>query len=316
MTTEYVTERLARPMASPLKGKQVLVFGASGTQGGAVARRLAQVGVVVRGASRHGLATPAGLPVTLDLMSGRPPASELLRGVHAAFLHVPLAFGAVGDAARVFPHVDALARFVERIVFSASGPLADSPVGTPFIDERLALARAVLATGKGVVLQATGFMENFSAPWSAPRVVEGDLVYPLVESAVARWVTNRDVGAAVVGALMADEAVGRSFTVAGPELLSLGDVAVRIGEALGRPVAFRQIGGAEYARLLAPTLGQEIASLIGHVYDAMPQGNPALAADGATAARVLGYRQTTLLEWARTETWCPNDGLSRQSLSG
>ena len=244
----------------------------------------------------------------LDLMSGTPPAPELLRGVHAAFLHVPLTFGAAGDAARVLPHVDALARSVERIIFSASGPLADSPVGTPFVDERLALARAVLASGKGVVLQATGFMENFSAPWSAPRVVAGELVYPLVQSALVRWVTNRDVGAAVVGALVADEAVGRIFTVAGPELLSLGDVAARLGDALGRPVLFRRIEGAEYARLLAPTLGREIATMIGNAYDAMPQGNPALAADGATASRVLGYRQTTVLEWARTETWCPNDG--------
>jgi uncharacterized protein YbjT (DUF2867 family) len=288
-----------------LDGKRVLVFGASGTQGGTVARCLAQAGAIVRGASRHGLRTAAGLPVRLDLMSGPTAASELLRDVHAAFLHVPLTFGAPGDAAKVGPHVESLARFVERIVFSASGPLPDSPVGVPFVDERLALAHAVLATDKGVVLQTTGFLENFSAPWSASRVVAGELVYPLAASAPGRWVTNRDVGEAVVGALLNADAVGRVFTVAGPELLSMTDLATRIGGAIGRRVQFRHISGKDYGRLLAPTLGQEIGAMIGDVYDSAPNGNPALSADGTHAARILGYSQTTPLEWARTETWCP-----------
>lgn len=65
------------------------------------------------------------------------------------------------------------------------------------------------------------------------------------------------------------------------------------------------VPGHDYGRLLAPVLGREIGNMIGGVYDAMPDGNPALVADGTDAARVLGYTQTTALEWARTETWCP-----------
>jgi uncharacterized protein YbjT (DUF2867 family) len=254
--------------------------------------------------------------VKLDLMSPTPLSPELLRGLHAAFLHVPLTFGGAGDAARVLPHLEVLAKSVRRIIFSASGPLPQSPVGTPFVDERLALANAVLATGKGVVLQTTAFLENFSASWSAPRVVAGELVYPMEASALVRWVTNRDVGAAVVGALLQDEAVGHVFMVAGPELLSLVDVAARVGEALGRPVKFRRIGGEDYGRLLMPALGEQVATMIGALYDAMPFGNPAFATDGAAAARVLSYPQTTVLHWARTETWCPNDGPSRHSTEG
>ncbi|HKY35956.1 MAG TPA: NmrA family NAD(P)-binding protein [Polyangiaceae bacterium] len=288
-----------------LDGRTVLVVGASGTQGGAVARSLAQAGAIVRGASKRGAHTRAGLPVKLDLMSHAAIATEILRGVDAAFLHVPLSFGAPGDTAKVLPLVDELGKSVRRVVFSASGPLPDSPVGAPFVDERLALARAVLATGKGVVLQTTGFLENFSAAWSAPSVVAGELVYPFAPSALGRWVTNRDVGAAVVGALSREEAVGRIFMVAGPELLSMSDVAARIGDGIGRAVQFRRIEGREYGQCLAPFLGQDLGAMIGGFYDAMPNGNPSFAADGAGAARALGYAQTTVLHWARTETWCP-----------
>jgi NAD(P)H dehydrogenase (quinone) len=291
-------------MTRNLEGKRVLVFGASGTQGGAVARRLAQAGAIVRGATRHGIHTAAGLPVAFDLMSATP-RSEIPHGLDAAFLHVPLSFGAPGDAVKVIPQVEALERSVARVVFSASGPLPDTPVGVPFVDERLALARAVLSTGKGVVLRATGFLENFSAPWSAPSVVRGELLYPLPGSALGRWITNRDVGAAVVGALLTTEAVGRMFTLAGSELFSMTELAARIGRAIGRDVQFRRITGDAYGRLLAPALGREIGAMVGGVYDAMREGNPALAADGTDAAHVLGYTQTTVLEWARTETWCP-----------
>ena len=115
--------------------------------------------------------------------------------------------------------------------------------------------------------------------------------------------TNRDVGAAVVGALAGDHA-GRTYALAGPEVQPLSQVAAGLGAGLGRPVAFQEISGSDYGALMAPIVGPELAGMIGGFYEQMPPGdNPAFLLDGGPAARALGYTPMPVLRWARTEDW-------------
>jgi uncharacterized protein YbjT (DUF2867 family) len=285
-----------------LEGKRVLVFGASGTQGGAVARAVAAAGATVLGASRTGARSPAGRPVRMDLNELTDELRAVADGVDGAFVHLPLAFGAPGDAERVGAVMQTLGERVGRVVFSASGPLPDEPVGMPFIDEKVAVTQRVRESG-GVVLTATAFLENLSAPWSAPLVLRGELRYPRPAHWRAAWMTNRDVGAAVVGALAGDHA-GRTYALAGPEVQPLSQVAAGLGAGLGRPVAFQEISGSDYGALMAPIVGPELAGMIGGFYEQMPPGdNPAFLLDGGPAARALGYTPMPVLRWARTEDW-------------
>lgn len=83
-------------------------------------------------------------------------------------------------------------------------------------------------------------------------------------SRAPRTATNEDVGACVVRAFQRpDAARGRRFPVAGPEALTLPEVAERLGRALDRNVRFRQTTGQEYGQMMAPYLGEQLAAAIG-----------------------------------------------------
>lgn len=282
--------------------RTVLVFGATGAQGGPVARALAKAGYSVRAATRHPERAPEGTePVACDLAE---PTTILQAadGAELAFLHLPMSLGGPQGAQAA---VDALQKAgVRHLVFNTGMALPEEPVGVPRLDDGIRFAAEVLADG-ATVLVPTGYMENFSAPWSAPRVAAGELLYPLPADAANAWVTNDDVGACTVAAFQRGEAVqGRRFRVAGPEVLTLPDVADRLGQALGRDVAFRQVSGAEYGELLAPVLGPEMGAMIGAGYDRMPPGpNPLLTPDTAETREALGVTFTPLVEWARRQDW-------------
>lgn len=64
---------------------------------------------------------------------------------------------------------------------------------------------------------------------------------PLPPDARNAWVTNDDVGAVTAAALRTPASRGRWLRLAGPEILTLPDVAVRLGRALGRDVEFTSL---------------------------------------------------------------------------
>jgi hypothetical protein len=171
----------------------------------------------------------------------------------------------------------------------------------PYVDARVRLARAALATGGAVVAPAAQYMENLSAPWSAPLVLdEGVVAYPLPAQAPVPWVAQRDVADAVVDALTS--AAPRPLTVvAGPGALTGPEVADAVGTGLGRPVRWETISGGRYRELLAPHLGDEAAAGLGAIYDAVLTGQapPPPAPDPSTV--LVGT--TTLAEWAERSPW-------------
>lgn len=284
-----------------------LVIGGTGVQGGAVARALVDAGHEVRAATRDPASAqvPDGAtPVAVDL---RDPASiaTAAEGVDGAFFHLPMALGGP-DGAQVEQAAIAALRDagVDHLVYNTGFAIPDEPVGQPALDGRVALVGQLVDAG-ATVLIPTGYMENLAAPWSAPLVLDGELRYPLPPDAVNAWVTNDDVGAATAAALARPEvAKGRRYRLAGPEALEMTEVAERLGRALDRTVRYRQVSGAEYGRMLAPHLGEQLGAMVGAGYDRMPPGpNPLLTPDTTAAREELGVAFTPLEDWARRQDW-------------
>jgi uncharacterized protein YbjT (DUF2867 family) len=186
--------------------RTVLVVGATGTQGGPVARALLEAGYAVRTATRdpegpaaRALRDLGADPVAVDLRDVDT-VGRAADGARLAFLHLPMSLGGPEGAGAERDAAHALAKVgVDHIVLNTGMALPEEPVGNPMLDGRIAFARSLLDDG-ATVLVPTGYMENFSAPWSAPHVLAGELRYPLPPDAVNAWVTNADVGASVVGA--------------------------------------------------------------------------------------------------------------------
>lgn len=276
-----------------------------------MARALLDAGYDVLAATRDPGATAAtrladlgARPVRVDL---RDPATVTQAAQRAAraFMHLPMSLGGPDGADAERAAVDALeAAGIAHLVFNVGMALPDETVGQPMLDARIGFAAALLERG-ATVLVPTGYFENFVMPWSAPHVLDGELRYPLPPDAVNAWVTNDDVGACVVGAFAhADDARGRRFRVAGPEALTLPEVADLLGRALDREVEFRQISGEEYGQMLAPYVGGELAAAIGAGYDRMPPGpNPLLTPDTGAARNILDVTFTSVEAWAWRQDW-------------
>jgi uncharacterized protein YbjT (DUF2867 family) len=193
---------------------------------------------------------------------------------------------------------------VGHLVVNTGMALPDDPIGVPMLDGRVAWVGELLAQG-ATVLMPTGYLENFSAPWSRPHVAAGELRYPRPADDPVAWVSADDVGAATAAALARPGVSrGRRFRLAGPQVLTFTEVAAVLSDVLGRPVTFRQITGREYGEMVGAVLGPELGAAIGAGYDQMPPfPNPLLAPDTTPARTDLGITFTPLATWARRQQW-------------
>jgi uncharacterized protein YbjT (DUF2867 family) len=289
--------------------RTVLVIGATGTQGGPVAHALLKSGYTVRAATRRPddateLAARGAQPVRVDLHDAAT-VEAAADGARLAYFHAPMSLAGPQGSGAEREVIEALRRGgVEHIVCNTGFALPEQPVGNPMLDGRIEFVQALIAGG-ATVFSPTGYMENFSAPWSAPYVLSGELRYPLPPDAVNAWVTNEDIGDCTVATFERGEAVrGRWFRAAGPEALTLPEVAERLGRALDRTVEFHQITGQQYGQMIAPVLGEELGANIGAGYERMPPGpNPLLTPDTTPTREALGVTFTSVEEWARRQDW-------------
>ena len=276
----------------------VAVHGATGTQGTAIVRRLHAAGHRIRTVARHPRAgaDPAIEPFPADLLD-LDALVTAYAGADVVVIQLPMDFTA--DAVRQADTVlVALAKAgVPRAVFNTGGgvPPAD-PVGVPFVDARVRLAARLPHTVPvaSVVGPASTYLENLVAAWSRPLVHhQGELRYPLPEQLPNPWVAADDLGAVIADlAVAATPAATR--LVAGPSALTGPQVAAEIEAATGRRVRWQTIQPHEYARMLAPHLGQATAAGIAAAYQ-----NPASPPDPTLIVR----GPTTVRAWAAHQIW-------------
>lgn len=124
---------------------------------------------------------------------------------------------------------------------------------------------------------------------------EGVLRYPLPAEAPIPWVALDDVADHIVAALTDDEP--GPVLVAGPQALTGPEVAATLASAQGRPLRWQTIDPVQYADLLRPHTGDEIADGIAELYSTT--GGPPPAPD----PKLLRCGRITLDSWARTQAW-------------
>jgi uncharacterized protein YbjT (DUF2867 family) len=276
----------------------VVVHGATGTQGTAIVRRLHAAGHRIRAVARHPRAgiDPAVEPFPADLLDIDALVTAYA-GADVVVIHLPLNFAA--DAVRQADTVlAALAKAgVPRAVFNTGGGVPQTdPVGVPFVDARVRLAARLPDTVPvaSVVGPASTYLENLVATWSRSLVHnQGELRYPLPEQLPNPWVAADDLGA-VVADLVVTTTPATVRLVAGPSALTGPQVAAEIEAATGHRIRWQTIEPQDYARMLAPHLGQAAAAGIAAAYNnPAPPPDPALIVRGSTTVRA----------WAAQQNW-------------
>lgn len=243
----------------------VLVTGATGKQGGAVARHLMEHGFRVRALTRdpdkpaarslaaHGAEVVRG---DLDDIHSVEPA---LRGAYGVFSVQN--FWEVGYEREVREGIAladaAKTAGVEHFVYSSVGS-AHRHTGLSHFESKWEVEEHIRAIGiPATVLRPVFFMDNWETPALRGAILGGTLAQPLSPDRTFQQIAVSDIGAfATMVFERRDEWLGRAIDLASDER-SMADIAQTFGRVIGRPVRyvqvpweqFRQVAGEEYERM-------------------------------------------------------------------
>jgi uncharacterized protein YbjT (DUF2867 family) len=268
--------------------RPVLVVGASGKTGRAVASALLARGVAVRAAVRPGreAAAPAGgTPVVLDLVSGQGLAAAL-DGARAAYHLAPNVHpDEVGIARRLADA--AVAAGLPRVVFHSVLHPDDARMPHHL---RKAEAEAVLraALGAGLtVLRPAAYHQNLLG-----QALGGAVTVPYSPDAPFTTVDLADVAAVAADALTGSHP-GAALDLGGPQVLTTREMAGLAASALGRPVEVRHMSVSQWLAgpgAALPGSAKEALVAMFRAYD-----ESGLVGDSTALAVALGRPPTTWL---------------------
>jgi uncharacterized protein YbjT (DUF2867 family) len=235
-----------RAMASTLR---ILVTGATGQQGGSVARALLARGHQVRaftrkpeGAAAKQLAKAGAVIAAGDLAD---PESLIgaAKGVDTVFL-MGNSWEAGPDAerAQVIAAVDALARIGVGHVIYSSVDSADRNTGIPHFASKYAVERHLAASGLPYTISApAAFMDNLVAPWMIDGLRNGVLAMALPAERKLKQLAVADIGAFVASLAERREAVfGRRYDIAG-DAVSGAEAAAILSRVTQRDIRYQEL---------------------------------------------------------------------------
>lgn len=281
--------------------RTVLVTGATGQQGGAIARELLARKYRVRAMTRKPDSPAAralaalGAEVVAGDLDDASSLDRVLPGAWGTFGVQNTWEAGVEREEEQGKRLAELARRagVQHYVYASVGS-AHRRTGIPHFDNKWRVEETVRSLGfpSHVILRPVFFMENWASPWFLPGIKEGQLAIGLAPDVRLQQIAVADIGR--YGALAFDRAGelnGQAIDIAGDALTPV-EVASLISEAAGRPVRHLRVPieevrkvSADYAAML------EWFERVG--YDADIDG---------TAAR-FGIAPTRFRDWVRTVRW-------------
>jgi uncharacterized protein YbjT (DUF2867 family) len=227
------------------QSRTVLVTGATGKQGGAVARALLARGHNVVALTRKPESAAAGrlaaAGATVTAGDFRDPASiaVALRTVDAVYaMGTPFEEGADGEVRQGIALVEAArAAGVDHFIYSSVAG-ANTNAGVPHFDSKFEVEQHLTGAGISFTISAPVAFMDFRNPIFLDGLRAGELRMALPAARPLQYVSVRDVGAFVAGLVERREAVfGRRYEIAGDELAGEQAAAV-LSRASGRDVRY------------------------------------------------------------------------------
>ncbi|GIG90430.1 SDR family oxidoreductase [Plantactinospora endophytica] len=286
---------------------QYLVLGATGGQGGAVARALADRGRPVRGFARRAVAEPPVPLVTGDL--GDPDA---VRRAFDGVTHVAVTLPLVYDPKRVTEFARTIAEAartagVRRLVYNTNTSLPAVTTGYAAFETRRAAEEILRDSGVPlVVLRPPVYLENLFNPGVGGALMDqGVLAYPLPEDRPVAWLTHDDLGAAMVAALDRPELAGSTVDVGGPEVVTGPELASIFARTLGREVRYVRLDVELFEQGLGQALGAEAAAGVSGIYRfaGTDAGRNLFDLDPTVLSGTFGAAPTPIARWVEAQPW-------------
>ncbi|MEU3920555.1 NmrA family NAD(P)-binding protein [Streptomyces sp. NPDC029004] len=294
---------------------RVAVVGATGFQGGATARLLAERKHRVRTLSRKPEADRPELP-GVSIAGGDLGRYEDVRQLFEGATHAAVVMPLVYQAEKVMRYAQHIAKAareagVGRLVYNANTRVPDRSTNVVAFETRR-LAETVFREGLAhsgvelVVVRPPVYLDNLFSPWNGPALVnEGVLAYPLPADVPTAWISHRDLAEAVYAALTVEGVAGRTFDIGGARTLTGDELATAFGQGLGRSVRYVPLEPGIFEQGLAQILGEESAAGVSGIYHYMATGlEPGLmAGDDGESAQALSLKPAPVDEWVARQPW-------------
>lgn len=281
--------------------KTVLVTGATGRQGGAVARVLLSQGYHVRAMTRRPDGDKArelfdlGVTVVGADLDDADSLERVLQGAWGVFsVQNTWEAGVAGEEAQGKRLAELAKKAGVHAFVYSSVASADRETGIPHFDNKHRVEEAVLAYRfpAAVVLRPVFFMENFVSPWFKPGIDQGKLLVAVAPETVLQMIAVSDIGRYAGWAFEQAEALnGRAIDIAG-DAGTMPSAAGILGDAAGRPIEYVHVPLEEVRRF-----SEDIALMMAWFdrvgYDV----------DMEARAGESGITPTTLAQWAGEVRW-------------
>ena len=143
-------------------------------------------------------------------------------------------------------------------------------------------------------VQPSGFMSN--ALFWAKSIEDEGVVRSCTGDGRIPFIHPRDIAEVAVEALVSGRFHGDSLPITGPEALSYGEMAAKIGSAIGRKVRFEPISEDD-VRCAMVGRGDSLGEIEAHlsIYRAIREGRLASVTD--TVERILGRQPISFDRW-------------------
>lgn len=215
--------------------KKVLVFGATGQQGGAVVQALKEKGHDVIGLTRNASSeraealTKAGVEVREGNFHSADELVQLMQEVDSVFsMTTPFEEGPEKETAQGKAMVDAADKAgVQHFVYNSVSD-ADMNTGIPHFDSKYLVEEYIRESGIPYTIVApVYFMDNLVSPWTMETVKTGNISLAMPNNRILQQIAVTDIAQIVASVISRrDDFIGKRINVASDELT--GDQMVEV----------------------------------------------------------------------------------------
>lgn len=287
---------------------KVFVTGATGFQGGNIAKALLSSNNTVTTLKRdESDGTPAmkGVEVIKGGLDNKEALATAMRGAQAAVYSFPLIFDM--ELAKSYTEnfiAAAKQENVDLIIYNTTFYLAKEETGFLALDMKVAMKALFDASGLNVITLAPNiYLDNISAPWSVPVILEHKIVpYPLKADKAMSWISHSDLGKFVASAINKPELAGQTFPIG--SLVTGNEITTAIGSQINQALNFVEVPVDEFEQQLTPGFGAVAAKEISNLYRYVDQNyNNFINQDFENSNKVLGIQPQSLKSWVTSVNW-------------
>ncbi len=283
------------------ENETVLVIGATGKQGGAAAKALANKGFRVKAVTRNSNSPAAqelkniGTDIVTGDLTNKASLVSAMKGIDVIYaMTTPFQNGHEAEVTQGTNIVDAAKSVgVSHVVFSSVAS-ADKKTGIPHFESKYKIEQYLAASGVPyTVIGPVAFMENFIQPFALPGLRQGVMRRALPASRSLQLIAVEDIGSfAAFVVEHRNEFLGERIDIAGDDR-SGEETAIILSKISGREITYESFS-PENLKAQSPDLAIMMEWQAKHEYTADIGG---LRLDFPE----IGWHR--LEEWARELDW-------------